>query len=187
MTFGELLKQFMDWLYAFWPLRVVHDWEQGVRCLFGNARDRLTNTNGLLGTGVHVFWPAFGEIIVYETNIEVMETELQTHTTMDGVPVTFSLGLKYRINDLKRLYLSIHDARETLSNEISSVAGSCSARMDYLAVRDRLCDQVLLEIKEQMRDWGIEVISLSPINLSEAQPLRLITNTRSPLREPAGA
>jgi len=54
-------------------------------------------------------------------------------------------------------------------------------------VRDRLCDQVLLEIKEQMRDWGIEVISLSPINLSEAQPLRLITNTRSPLREPAGA
>jgi len=186
MTLGELLKQVIDWLYAFWPLRVVHDWEQGVRCLFGNARDRLTSTNGLFGTGVHVFWPAFGEIILYETNIEVMETELQTHTTMDGVPVTFSLGLKYRIANLKRLYLNIHDARDTLSNEISSVAGWCIVRMDYLAVRESLCDQVLHEIKEQMGDWGIEVISLSPTNLSEAKPLRLITNTRAPLPEPAG-
>ena len=49
-----------------------------------------------------------------------------------------------------------------------------------------MCQQVLLETKEQMRDWGIEVISLSPINLSEAKPLRLITNTRAPLPEPAG-
>ncbi len=36
-------------------------------------------------------------------------------------------------------------------------------------------------------ETNIEVISLSPINLSEAQPLRLITNTRAPLPEPVGA
>ena len=53
ITFGELLKQVIKWLYAFWPLRVVHDWEPGVRCLLGNATARLTSENGLGGTGLH--------------------------------------------------------------------------------------------------------------------------------------
>ena len=81
MTFGEFLSQILDWLYRFWPMRIVHDWEQGVRCRFGNATSLLTSSNGIFDTGFHVFWPVIGEINIYETNIEVSETELQTHTS----------------------------------------------------------------------------------------------------------
>lgn len=181
MTMGELLKEFAEWLYAFWPIRIVHDWEQGVRCRFGNATALLTSSNGLFGTGLHWFWPMIGEILAYETNIEVVETDLQTHTTADGAPVTFSMGLKYRIFDLKRMYQKIHDPQETLRNELCSVAGTCASRMNRESLPDRLCDQILLETKEQMGSWGIEVISLALMNLAEAQPVRLITNGRAPL------
>jgi len=146
MTFGEFLKQAFEWLYQFWPVRIIHDWEQGVRCRFGNATSLLTSQNGLGDTGLHVFWPLVGEINLYETNIEVSETELQTHTTGDGVAVTISLGIKYRIFDLKRMYQSIHDPVETLGNELCSAVGKC------------------------------EIVSLSLINLTKARPIRLIVD-----------
>ena len=176
MTFGELIKEAMDWVYAFWPVRVVHDWEQGVRCVFGNVRGRLTSTNGLFGTGLHIFWPIVSEILVDETNLEVVETDIQTVITDDDETVTFSLGIKFRINNLARMYTSIHDARETIYTEVCSVAGWCVSRMEYVMVAEDLCEHILRETKEQMGEWGIELISLSLINLNTAQPLRLITN-----------
>lgn len=176
MTLGELFKQVIDWIYAFWPLRTIHDWEQGVRCVFGNARSRLTSSNGIFGTGLHAFWPLAGEIVVCETNIEVIETELQTQTSLDDAPVTFSMGVKYRINNLVHMYQNIHDARDTLHNEICSAAGWCASQMDYDAIRYDLADHVIQETKEQMGEWGIEIVSLQLITLSRAKPIRLITN-----------
>lgn len=177
MTLGELLKQVIEWVYNFWPLRVIHDWEQGVRCLFGNATTRLTSTNGLFGTGLHCFWPGVGEIMVNETNIEVIETSLQTILSEDELPVTFSLGVKYRIFDLKRMYQQIHDAAETLNNEVASTSGYVVSHMKIASIPDRLCDTVLLQTKEQLDTWGIEVVSLRLMNFSQAQPIRLLGNT----------
>lgn len=177
MTIGELLSQVMDWIYAFWPFRLVRDWEQGVRCLLGNATDRLTSENGLFGTGLHWFWPGVGEIIVCETNIEVVETGLQTILSIEDSPVTFSLGLKYRIGNLKRMYEQIHDPADTLCNEVASTAGYVVSHMEVESIPDRLCDAVLLETKEQLGEWGIDIVSLRLMNFSEAQPIRLIGNT----------
>jgi regulator of protease activity HflC (stomatin/prohibitin superfamily) len=181
MTLGEFLKQVLEWLYQFWPVRIIHDWEQGVRCRFGNALATLESHNGLFGTGLHVFWPIIGEINVYETNIEVSETELQTHTTADSVAVTISLGVKYRVFDLMRMYKNIHDPIETLGNEICAAAGKCIVDMDFAQLSGSLCDRIMLDIKEQMGEWGIEVVSISLINLTRARPIRLIVDRSSRL------
>lgn len=174
MTLGELLKQVFEWLYRFWPTRIIRDWEQGVRCQFGNATALLDSHNGLFGTGFHVFWPVVGEININETNIEVTETDLQTHTTADGVAVTFSLGVKFQINDLRRMYVNIHDPVDTLSNEICSAAGRCITSMPYAEISKQLAELVTLEIHEAMEEWGIEVVNIDLINLVHARPLRLI-------------
>ena len=55
MSLGELVEQALEWVYRFWPARVINDWEQGVRCVLGNARGLLTSQNGLFGTGLHLF------------------------------------------------------------------------------------------------------------------------------------
>ena len=174
MTFGEFLRQLFEWLYRFWPARIVRDWEQGVRCRLGNATALLTSRNGVFGTGLHFFWPVLGEIAVYETNIEVTETALQTHTTLDGQTITFSLGVKYQIFDLKRMYLSIHDPIETLHNEICAAAGHCVLSTRESELADRLCERVTQRVKGQLEGWGIELVALSLINLTQARPLRLI-------------
>jgi regulator of protease activity HflC (stomatin/prohibitin superfamily) len=183
MTIGELLKQVIDWVYAFWPLRIVHEWEQGVRCLFGNTKGCLTSRNGLFKTGLHWFVPAIGSIEVMETNIEVVETDLQTVLSAEDSPVTFSLGVKYRITNLMRTYQEIHDARDTLMNEIASVAGYVASNIEVSTMAEGMCETILHETKGDFEDWGIEVVSLRLMNFSEAQPIRLIMNSREPIGE----
>ena len=86
MTFGEFLKQILEHLYGLWPLRIVNDWEQGVRVVHGNATTLLTSSNGMFGTGLHCFWPLIGEFVSQDTNIETPETGLQTLTSKDWKP-----------------------------------------------------------------------------------------------------
>ena len=74
------------------------------------------------------------------------------------------------------MYQEIHDAADTLSNEVASTAGYVVSHMEVAVISDRLCDAVLLETKEQLGEWGIEIISLRLMNFSEAQPIRLIAN-----------
>jgi len=177
MTFGEFLKELFSWLYRFWPIRIVHDWEQGVRCRFGRVTSLLTSSNGLFSTGLHCLWPLVGSVHIEETNIEVSETELQTHTTKEGVNLTFSLGVKYRINDLTKMYRSIHDAADTIYNEICSSAGNVVMEMQYEDVSHNICDALMEDVREEMNTWGIEIISISLINLTRAKPIRLIMDT----------
>jgi regulator of protease activity HflC (stomatin/prohibitin superfamily) len=174
MTFGEFLKEALTYLYGLWPLRIVNDWEQGVRLRHGNATALLTSTNGLFGTGVHVFWPLLGEIITQQTNIETPETGLQTHTTRDGVSVTFSLAARYKVRDLRLLWLKIHDQDATIEEEIRSAAGSVVVTMDFAEMPGAFPAAVTEAAKRQMRGWGMDIASVSLINYTDAQAIRLI-------------
>lgn len=176
MTFGELLRQLLDHFYSLWPLRIVSDWESGVRCRFGNATKLLTAKNGFRGTGLHVFFPLIGDIIVEETNVEVAQTDLQTVASADGIQVTLSLGYKYRTFNLKTMYQSIHSAQDTVSNEIQATAGRVVQGLTYEEAQDRLADELLREAGTQLAKWGIRVLDISLIEFTKARPIRLIMN-----------
>jgi hypothetical protein len=72
------------------------------------------------------------------------------------------------------MYQNIHDPIETLGNELCSAVGKCVIGMEFSALSTRLCDVVMQEVKEEMGEWGIEIVSLNLINLSRARPIRLI-------------
>lgn len=117
MTLGEFLSKVFEYLYGYWPFRIVSAWEQGIRLRFG----RIT---ALLQPGLHAFWPLVGEIHVEEVMIDVNTTPSQTVEDAEGEPVTFSLALKYRISDLAKMWSSIQDHENTVVNEITASAAS---------------------------------------------------------------
>jgi hypothetical protein len=179
MNLGEFLKEVLEWLYRFWPFRIVRDWEQGIRMRHGNAKALLTSSNGIFWTGIHIFWPGLGEIITEDTNVETMETDLQTCTTKDGKAFTFSLGVKFKVKDLKALYLKIHDTESTIAEEIRSAAGRACRELDCTECPDKLGEQTMALAKQQMRGWGLDLISVGLINNTESQVLRLIMDSLS--------
>lgn len=176
---GDFLERAAEWVYEWWPVRIVNDWEQGVRMRGGRARDLLTSTNGLRGSGVHLFWPRLGEIIVQPTNLEVLETDLQSVEDAEGVVWTFSLGVKFRVRDLKALLLKVHDHQQTIVEELRSAGGRACAHLDTEEVPSGLGDETLSRVRRATHGWGLEVRAVRPINMCRAQALRLIQDSSS--------
>ncbi len=179
MTLGELIREAADWIYGMWPMRIVQDWEQGIRVRHGNVTALLTSTNGLFKTGIHFFWPFIGEVITEEANVRVVETDFQTCVTKDGKDATFSLGIKYKIRDLKAMYLKIHEHGDTVNEEIRSSAGTIVPDMNFANMPRQLGDAVAERARQRMRGWGVELVAVSLVNLTAAQPFRLIFDSGS--------
>jgi regulator of protease activity HflC (stomatin/prohibitin superfamily) len=176
MTLGEFFREILDHLYGLWPVRVILDWEQGVRVRHGNATALLTSTNGLFKTGLHVFWPVLGDIIKQTTNIETPETERQDLITADGELISFSLAVRYKVHDLRAHYLKIHDQDATVLEEVRSAAADVVRQLALAEVRGvEFGEKVLEQVKKQTWGWGLTFISVSPVNMTTAPQLRLIT------------
>ena len=168
MTLGELLFAAAEWLYGYWPFRIVAEWEQGVRLRFGRITAKLD-------PGLHMFWPGIGEIITKDAVLDVNITELQTVDTADDQSVTFSLALKYRVVDLARLYSSIQDHDATITNEVCASAAQWVQTLDYSDIQSDLSDSVWRDLHVRLEEWGIELIDVSLFNLCCARTFRVLT------------
>lgn len=188
MTLAEILSGFIEYLYGFWPARIVNDWEAGIRMRAGQITAVLSSTNGIFGTGIHVFWPVVGEIQTMAANVEVNETPWQTHT-ISGRTIVFSLGYKYQVKNMRKLWTEVHDHEETVLNEVCSVAGACIEQIAERAAeagpkanpledaRDALPDLVKEGVGKSFLAWGLYMKEVSLFNLSEGPTLRLLGGT----------
>lgn len=167
MTFGELLARFAEFWYEFWPLRIVNDWEQGIRLYKGR-------TTRLLRPGLHWFIPLLGEIVIRDTTTEVLETDLQTVTTNDGIEATFSLAVKLRITNLRLNYTKIHSTIGTVHNEVEGRAAWACGVLDYSDLQHCLGSDTHILAREQLRKWGIDLIEVSTTTLTRATGLRIL-------------
>jgi regulator of protease activity HflC (stomatin/prohibitin superfamily) len=175
MTLGELIAQFAEHLYGFWPVRVVSCWEQGVLVRAGQVKRLLTHENGLRGTGFHVFCPGLSEIYVQEANTETIITPMQSHVTYDGQSVAFNFAVRYTLVDLAKMYQSIHEAGATLVAEILASGGDLINTFTYEDAQGELANAVSSDIEAQLEEWGIEVESIRLASFAKARAMRLIT------------
>ncbi len=183
MTFGELIAAFGDYLRSLIPFVLVEEWEQGVKTRFGRIVRTCLPTNGLFGTGVHMFWPVVGGIIVQDTNISTMESDDQTLTTNDGETVVVALTLSYWIFDVGRFYRFIHDQDDTIQNVLESSVGRWVGELNWYDVEDEedrviganLIPQVEKDVELRFENWGIRIDDLALHTLTKVRAFRLIS------------
>lgn len=177
MNFSELISQLVDKIVGLWPVRIIFDWEQGIRLHNGAITALLTSSNGLFGTGIHLFWPVIGDILTEDANIRVVETDIQTVTTKDGSPATVSIGIKYKIKDLQAVLLKVNEYEDTVLELARSTVGVIVPTLQWDELVDKLGAAVESSVKKRMYGWGIEVLEVAPINLTNAPAIRLIQDS----------
>ena len=164
---SDLLQRLWEILLEFLPLRIVRDWESGVRLAGGRVVEpTLTSENGLWGTGVHWFWPFYGEILTAASVDDVLETDTQT---VGGI--TFTLGVRYRIRDLSLLYRTVRDQDDSLADAVRGAAADCVRAGVPLDG-----PEVLKAARKAVWGWGLELKDIRPITHTEAQTLRILTD-----------
>jgi len=172
MTLGDVIRLAFEWVYDLWPLRIVNAWEAGIRITFGRS---VT----LVGPGLRWFFPIIGELIVEDVVPDVNTTDLQSVTTTDDVVVTFALAWRYRVANLRALYLNLQDHETSLAADIAASAARWAASMTYADLDgneedDSLPDLVFRDVNERWESWGVELLDVSLFTFTRARCLRLL-------------
>jgi regulator of protease activity HflC (stomatin/prohibitin superfamily) len=176
MTLGELLSKAAGWVYDFWPLRIVRQWEQGIRIYAGTVTKSLDSQNGFgWFPGLHWFVPMLGEVRIHECNWEVVETLPQTIVSADGRLVTVQYAITYRVRDLKQYYISIQNQDDTILGAVRASAGAIMPTLTWESM-GALSDAMLASVQKRVRGWGLEVKEVVPTTLLHSQALRLISD-----------
>lgn len=167
MTLAEILATLGEHVWNLWPLRIVSEWETGLRL----TRGKITAT---LGPGLHWFWPIIGEIAKWDTVLDVNTVANQTVETADGETVVFALSARYRIADMAKLFREIQDYEATILNQIGASAAGLVTTMDFEDIPAQLGNAVHSDLHARLEEWGIELQEVQLFNFARVRAFRLI-------------
>lgn len=113
--------QFVSYLFRWWFS--VMPWEQGVRVRAGKQ-------TRVYGPGIHFVVPFVDRVFVQNTRMRLSPVPAQTISTADGKTLTLCGSLSYRIESILTMYQTLHQAEETLGQQVVSFV------LEYVASRD---------------------------------------------------
>lgn len=163
----DFLIRFWDFLY---PVKVVFQYQRAVRYRHGKSQDAP------LGEGYHIQWWVIDKIEIEDVIEEVLDLNPQSITTKDGVQVTISANIAFRIVDIVKRWNEVQDFEKSLR----------AAAMSHIARKIRQWTweetfQNQTELERSLRDtmttkvkrWGVEIIDVGIPDIVTAQQFRI--------------
>lgn len=145
----------------------VAPWEQGLRV-------RVGKTAKLLLPGLHFVIPFFDRCYVASVRLRMLTDVRQTVSTADGHPVTLSVAVQFRIDDLRALFLKCANPETTILARVASVCASTVSA----ATRDSLSPRAIEDAAglSVPADWGVAELSVRVVDFVQVRTLRLLSN-----------
>jgi regulator of protease activity HflC (stomatin/prohibitin superfamily) len=110
----------IDWLQSvirsIRPWVTVNPWEQGVRVRLGKHVE-------VLRAGVHLKIPGVHSVAVLATRVRVMTVPMQTVMSKDGRAVSVAVAIQYQIEDVERVFRSVHHPESTIAYWVQGIIG----------------------------------------------------------------
>ncbi len=106
--FLSQIGQMFNWLYVIMP------WEQALRVRAGKNVLRIQ-------PGIHIRIPFIDVVYRQGCRIRAVGLDDQTVTTQDGQTISFCGSIKYRINDIEKMYANVHNPGDTLRQEVQGI------------------------------------------------------------------
>ena len=178
MTVGDVLATWGEKLVGLFPFRVVNEWQQGVKVRGGRIIRLCKYNNGIRGSGVHFFWPLLEDITHIDCTHEPMETPTQSSVTKDGHSITYTLILRFRVKDARKLMRELFEGPSIVLIEALASAGGLVPTMDYEELRE-LPELVYRDIRAQLSGWGIALDKVALGTCVECPAYRLIGDSKS--------
>lgn len=154
--------QFIFNSFKFWF--IVDPWEEAIRVRFGKHQKLWT-------PGIYFRIPHFDKIFVQETRLRIVSMPLQSVTLYDKTTLTIKCAIGYKVNDILKLYDTIHQPETTIIN--IALDKVCVYLNNAISVsEEQIKSTVLEELRET--DFGIEFEYLKITSMCEVRTYRLI-------------
>jgi regulator of protease activity HflC (stomatin/prohibitin superfamily) len=151
---GQLVQLILDNLFKLWPVRMIRAHEMGVR--LGRKGDSKN-----LNPGIRFFCPGLHEIHKKVVVYQMTDCDLQSCTTLDGMEITVSLSLGYRIHDLALMWISYDHFDTTLINKARGHALEvimATTFADLCLEPAKIARLILSALREDIRGTGVKLV-----------------------------
>lgn len=101
----DFIVRLMSWFF------VVLPWEQGIRVRFGKH-------TRLFGAGLYWCIPFFDVLYIQNVRRRISSIPVQTLGTSDGKTITLHGSIGYRVADVMKLQMTLHDAEGSIQQEV---------------------------------------------------------------------
>ncbi|KKL17562.1 hypothetical protein LCGC14_2484290, partial [marine sediment metagenome] len=152
-------------------LELIQPDEAGVRITLG-TREKV------LGPGWYLLWPIIQEIFYTTVTPQVVDIRSQSVISKEGINMTVSGAIKYRVSDIRKAMLEIQDYDRSLETLSLGVLLEVVSTLPEEELHDvgHLGDLVLKKIREEASGWGLRLQKVYITDLGQVKNIRLLTN-----------
>jgi regulator of protease activity HflC (stomatin/prohibitin superfamily) len=150
------------------PLRVVNEWESGVRMRGGKFHK-------IVDAGIRFKMPFLDKIYTCYNITRTLHPHAQTLTTLDQKGIVLKSIIRYHVRDAKTFLLTMNTASDVLIDTTQGIIKETIEKMKW----DELTgvDDIITEkTKEMVEKWGIEIEKVTLTDLGLIRTYRLMSD-----------
>ena len=160
----ELIKRFINEL-KFWM--IIDPWDQAVRV-------RLGKYTKVLKGGVYFKIPVLDIFYVQSCRFRISSNaDKNTVQTLDNKAVTFVIGIGYKIDDIFKLYNTLHHAEDTIKYMMRSEACKYVSLHNLVDIKLQQMTEALTQ-KLNLEEYGLSSVIVYITDLTYVKTYRLI-------------
>lgn len=152
------------------PWVTVNPWEQGLRIRLGKYVKRLEK-------GVHLKLPWLDTVYVLPTRVRMITAPMQTLMSKDGKPISIALACKYRVEDIEKVFNTVHQPEATIVYWIQGIVGDMILNSDASALSVESLQRDISE-KLQIEHMGFAGFEVFITDLAIVRTYRLLKEDR---------
>lgn len=166
----SILQLIRSFILAFRWWIIILPWEQGIRVRWGKKVK-------LLNSGPHLKLPFIDLIFVQNMRSRMAHIPTQTVSTKDGKTVTLGAAVAYSIEDVNKLYSSLHDADATIMN-------LCQVAIAQIVLLQNAADLNPIDLGNKateivnLQQYGLTNIQVCITDFAFVKTFRLIQDSR---------
>lgn len=153
----------------FWPWTIIDKWELAIRVRNGTKFKNLK-------PGFRVSLPFIDSVLTEPATLQSANLTDQTMITLDRVNASVSGVTWYYVTDLQKLWLSVNDHEEAMSNLAMTALASKLAGVNFADCKLKTLERVAQrKIRSRAKEWGIVVKGFDLTDLCDSQVYRVMS------------
>lgn len=163
----DIILQFLR-LFQFWV--VVNAYAAGVR-------QRLGKFHAVLGPGFHWMLPFNVDRLIWDSVVtETLRVKPQSLTTKDGVAVTVSSVVTFRIEDIKIFLLDVEGRNAVIEDSTYGATSNFIMKRTWQELNEitDIGHELAKDVRRQAKRYGVAVDQVQVVDFARCRSLRLI-------------
>ncbi len=165
MNIIQQVQEFLRSIFQWWVM--ITPWQQGIRV-------RLGKRTKLLGPGVHMKYPVIDVVYMQPIRVRAQHIGSQTITTKDKKTVSLASALQYKIDDLLRLYSTLHNAHDTIEQIIHGHIATFVRETELEEINAAALESYIADSLD-LKQYGLELVRFKLTNFAAVRTYRFIS------------